>query len=478
MTVRVRFAPSPTGYLHIGGARTALYSYLFAKAKGGSFILRIEDTDLERSKKEYEESQIADLNWLGINHDEGPGKPGEFGPYRQSERLDIYKKYAEQFIQEGKAFYCFCSDETLEQKKEKALAEKRSPHYDGTCRHLKRDDVDSRLAAGEKPVVRFIAPLKSYEFHDVVRKKVTFPEDMVGDFVIIRSNGLPVYNFCCVIDDWLMKMTHVLRAEEHLPNTLRQLMVYEGLGATPPQFGHVSLLIGQDRQKLSKRHGATSVQQYRDLSYLPEAMVNYLALLGWSHPEEKDVFDLDELIKVFDIDRFNKAPAMFDLEKLNHVNGQHLRQVPVEQLISAAEKVIPQDHIWQKQTADWKARYMNLFIEKIQTITEINDHLEIVFSDTLAETEEYKEILSWETTPQIREYLSTELKKLASNNQTFVEPDQLGEWLDYCKKELKIKGKPLFQGFRASLTGQGHGPDLKELVPLTPLETLVKRLEQ
>jgi glutamyl-tRNA synthetase len=290
MTVRVRFAPSPTGYLHIGGARTAMYNYLFAKAMGGKYILRIEDTDLERSKREFEDSQIGDLKWLGLVHDEGPDVGGEYGPYRQSERGHIYASWAQKLIDTEHAYYCFCSEEELTAKKELANLEKRAPHYDGKCRNLSLDEATSRLAAGEEAVIRFKAPRKAYVFNDHVRGRVVFPEGMVGDFVVMRANGVPVYNYAVVVDDASMKISHVIRAEEHLPNTLRQLMLYEAFNETPPEFAHVSLLIGEDRQKLSKRHGATSVNMYKDMNYLPDALLNYLLLLGWSHPEDKDVF--------------------------------------------------------------------------------------------------------------------------------------------------------------------------------------------
>ena len=257
--VRVRFAPSPTGQFHIGGVRTALYNFIYARATGGVFVLRIEDTDLERSNMESEKLHMEGMKWLGMDYDEGPDKPGEFGPYRQSERLEIYKKYADELITKGKAFYCFCTDEELLEKKEKAKAGGLNPNYDGTCRNLSHDEVSKRLQKGEKAAVRFKVPIKAFTFKDRVKGEVTFPENMVGDFIILRSNGLPVYNYCCVIDDYLMKITHVIRGDDHLANTLRQLMLYEAISVSPPEFAHVSLIVGHDRQKLSKRHGATSL---------------------------------------------------------------------------------------------------------------------------------------------------------------------------------------------------------------------------
>lgn len=476
MSVRVRFAPSPTGYLHIGGARTALYSYLYAKATGGKFILRIEDTDQERSKREYEESQIADLKWVGLDYDEGPDKDGGFGPYRQSERLDIYKKYAWDLIEQGKAYPCFLTQEELDELTAKAEEEKIPHHaYHGKYRDYSLDEAKKRIEAGEEHAIRFKNPGKKWSFTDLVRGEVTFPEDMVGDFVIIRSSGLPVYNFCCVIDDHLMKISHVIRAEEHLNNTVRQLMVYEAIGASIPEFAHCSLLVGEDRQKLSKRHGATSVSQYREEFYLPQALINYLCLLGWSHPEEKDIFNINELGETFDLNRFSKSPAMYDIKKLNFFNEQHLRALPVEEQVGWFEKVIPADSPYFKQTQEWKKIFASLFVDKIQLVAEITEKLPLIFDSSVSEDEDYKEALSWETTPSIAKYLEEELNVLATQSPA---PEKVEEWMDYLKKELKIKGKPLFMGTRAVLTGQNHGPDLKVLVSLTPKEILLKRCKK
>jgi glutamyl-tRNA synthetase len=472
MAPRVRFAPSPTGYLHIGGARTALYNYLYAKATGGTFVVRIEDTDLERSSKEYEQLQMQDLKWLGLEYDEGPDKPGSCGPYRQSERLDIYKKYAEQLVSEGKAYYCFCSDEELTRKKELAMAENRDPHYDGTCRDIPLEQAKERLANGEPAVIRFKVPKKAYRLNDHVRGEVNFPENMVGDFVIMRSNGMPVYNFCCVIDDWLMEISHVIRGEDHLNNTLRQLMIYEALGAKTPEFAHVSLLVGKDRQKLSKRHGATSVTMYREQSYLPNAMVNYLTLLGWSHPEEKELFDLAELKELFALDRFSKSPAVFDLEKFRFINGHHLRQMSDEEILGELEPLL-QNSEFAKQSREWKLEFISLFKESVHFFSEYQTALSEIFSSKIEKDEALEEILSWETTPAIKEFLQ---KKLAAVKD-FVTAEQFSTWQSEIKQELKIKGKPLFMGMRGVLTGKNHGRDLKRLIPLTPVAVLLERIE-
>lgn len=475
MSVRVRFAPSPTGYLHIGGARTALYNYLIAKKHGGKFIIRVEDTDEERSKREYEELQLEDLAWLGIEHDIGPGKEDEYGPYRQSERLHIYQEYTDKLVEKGLAFYDFCSEEEIEQMRE--LNEKEGTSaYTGKWRNEEHfEEAKKRVAAGEKTSVRFkVDPTKAYEVDDLVRKNVKFPAGMVGDFVIMRSNGKPTYNFCNVIDDHLHKISHVLRGEEHLNNTVRQLMIYEAFGWSAPKFAHLSIMIGEDRQKLSKRHGATSVHLYKEESYLPEAMNNYLTLLGWSHPEELSIFKKEDLFDIFDEHRFNKSPAMYDIEKLKWTNGQHLKEMSEEDFLAYANNSIDKSHFFHTQSDDWKKLALSLLREKVNMISEIPKLIdETILNESFEMTDDLKDILSWETTPAILNHVKSELEKETGDH---VSAEAFNTWMDYCKKELKIKGKPLFMGFRGVLTGQNHGPDLKVLIRLTPIEIIRKRV--
>lgn len=478
MSVRVRFAPSPTGYLHIGGARTALYSYLYAKACGGVFVLRIEDTDLERSKREFEISQINDLKWLGIQYQEGPDVGGDYGPYRQSERMEIYKKIAWQLIDQGDAYPCFLTSQELDELTQKAEEEKISPHaYHGKYRDLPLVEAKNKIEAGEPYSIRFKNPQKAYSFTDLVRGEVNFQEDMVGDFVILRSNGLPVYNFCCVVDDHLMKITHVIRAEEHLNNTVRQLMIYEALKADVPQFAHVSLLVGEDRQKLSKRHGATSVSQYREENYLPSAVVNYLLLLGWSHPEEKDIFNINELGELFDLNRFSKSPALYDVKKMNYFNEQHLRSLATEDYLHHIEPILGHDPRYSSQDLQWKIKFTELFKEKIQLSTQMRDKLEEVFSPNIAqEDQELKEALAWDTTPQIYHFLADKITDI--DDLSAISIEQLEAWMNEIKNQLKIKGKPLFMGVRAVLTGVTHGPDLKVLLSLIPVSIVKARMKK
>ncbi|MBK26752.1 MAG: glutamate--tRNA ligase [Halobacteriovorax sp.] len=473
MTVRVRYAPSPTGHQHIGGARTALYDLIFAKSQGGTFVLRVEDTDQERSKREYEDSLLEDFKWLGLEFDEGPHKPGAHGPYRQSERIELYKELAWKLVEEGKAYPCFLTSEELEKLTAEAEAEKKAPHtYHGKYRNLDPAEAKAKVDGGAEYVIRFKNPQKEVSFTDMVRGEVKFYPDMVGDFVILRANGYPVYNFCCVVDDWKMEITHAFRSEEHLNNSLRQLLLYEAFDAKPPVFAHLSMLVGEDRKKLSKRHGATSVRQYKDQHYLPAALLNYLCLLGWSHPEETDIFDVYELEKGFDASRFNKSPALYDIQKLKFFNEQHLRALPEDKLLEHALEALPAESKFRTQDSDWQNKCLGVFKEKIQLITELDEMTSVLFNEGTSDSEDYKEAMSWETTPQIQAYLKGELESLEGD---FVSEEKVGEWMNYLKKELKIKGKPLFMGARACLTGQVHGPDLKGIVALTPKTVLLSR---
>jgi glutamyl-tRNA synthetase len=299
---------------------------------------------------------------------------------------------------------------------------------------------------------------------------------MVGDFVIIRSSGMAVYNFCCVIDDWKMEMTHVLRAEEHLNNTVRQLMIYEGLGAKAPEFAHCSLLVGEDRQKLSKRHGATSVVQYKDQNYLPQALLNYLCLLGWSHPEEKDVWLLKDIIPLFDLTRFNKSPALYDIEKLNHFNGEHMRLLNDSELVDYLAPTLESSHPFLGMPRAWQEKCLGAFKEKFNIPAELPEQLGVLFDDNVVESEEAKEVRSWESTGQIQSYIKDEVEKISGSGASFISEEDFTEFTNYCKKELKIKGKFLFKGLRLALTGMSEGPDLKVIIPLTPIEVMKKRL--
>ena len=327
--VRVRFAPSPTGYLHVGGARTALFNYLFARRHGGVFVLRIEDTDRERSTQEAVEAIFEGLRWLGLTWDEGPDQGGAFGPYFQSERLALYAAAAEKLLVEERAYRCFCAPEELKTRREAALKRGEPPKYDRTCYRLPREESAARAARGEPFALRFAMPEGVTSWEDSVRGTVTFQNATLDDLVILRTDRHPTYNFAAVIDDAAMRISHVLRGDDHISNTPRQLQLYHALALEPPVFAHVPMILGPDGTRLSKRHGATSVTEYRDAGFLPEAMVNFLALLGWAYDGEREIFTLEELTQVFSLDRISKNPAIFNHEKLEWMNGEYFRALPV-----------------------------------------------------------------------------------------------------------------------------------------------------
>ena len=384
--VRVRFAPSPTGYLHIGGARTALFNWLFAHKMGGKLILRIEDTDTERLKEDSVSQILTSLKWLGINWDEGPEVGGDCGPYYQSERLDIYKKYAEQLLAEGKAYYCFCTPADLEAQREKQRAAKQPFRYARTCRDLSKEEVEKRIAAGESYSVRVKIPLEgTITVHDLIHGDVTFNMDQFDDFVIVKSNGMPTYNFAVVVDDHLMGMTHVLRAEEHLSNTPKQLLIYEALGWEPPKFGHMPMILAPDRSKLSKRHGATSVEEFRSQGYLAEAIVNYLTLLGWGPGDERELFTLNETVDLFELEQMSKKAAIYDTKKLTWMNGQYLSELPLEKILPEAKAFFIKDGLvtedWFTAHEEYFAKLVDVVRVRVKTLQEVADASTYFFKD-------------------------------------------------------------------------------------------------
>jgi nondiscriminating glutamyl-tRNA synthetase len=334
--VRVRFAPSPTGRLHVGNARTALFNWLMARHHGGTFVLRIEDTDAERSTVESEQSILEDLRWLGLAWDEGPDVGGPHAPYRQSELLDLYRATADSLLARGLAYYCFCSPDQLEAERQAALASGQPPRYSGRCRALEPAVAAGRVAAGEPAAIRFAIPARDVTFEDAVRGPITVARDQIGDPVIVRSGGRPAYNFAVVVDDTRMAITHVVRGEDHISNTTRQVLLYEALEATPPIFAHLSLVMGPDHAPLSKRHGATSVSEFRDRGVLPEALVNYLALLGWSPGEGEELVPIADLARRFDLSRVSHSPAVFDLDKLAWMNRHYMKEAPVGRIAREA----------------------------------------------------------------------------------------------------------------------------------------------
>jgi nondiscriminating glutamyl-tRNA synthetase len=330
---RVRIAPSPTGKLHIGTARTALFNWLFARRYGGIFVLRIEDTDLERSSPEYERDIIDNLKWLGISYDEGPDIGGPYGPYRQSEKIEHYARYIKFLLERKLAYYCFCSEEELEATRQAMLAKGMAPKYSGKCRALSFEEATRRVLAGESCIVRLVMPEKKVEVNDLIRGKLEFDTSLIGDIAIAKgAEGIPLYNFAVVVDDAEMRITHVLRGEDHISNIPKQWIIAEALGLPHPVYGHFPMILGPDRSKLSKRHGATSIAEYRELGYLPEALVNFMALLGWHPSDDREIFSLEELVREFSLERVQKAGAIFNISKLDWLNGVYIRKLPIEEL--------------------------------------------------------------------------------------------------------------------------------------------------
>lgn len=475
--VRVRFAPSPTGYLHVGGARTALYNYLYAQKMGGQFILRIEDTDQARSTEESMRMQIGDLKWLGLNWVEGPHPEtlkdmGPHGPYRQSQRLSIYHDHSARLLSSGEAYYCFCTDDVLEQKKQQALKESRPPHYDGTCRSISLSEAQARLAKGEHAAIRFKAVVKDYTVHDLIRGDVQFPSGMVGDFIIIRSDGMPVYNFCCVVDDALMEISHVLRAEEHLSNTLRQLMLYEAFDYAPPKFGHMSIILGADRQKLSKRHGATSCHEYMINGYLPEALNNFIALMGWSSPEGKEILSMAEMIQQFSVERLHAAPAIFDEQKLKWVNASHLRALPHAELWRRVKPFLEEADLQLPSSPEWQDRAMGLFKTSMETLKDAVELFRPLSDKDYKVQDEARETLSWPSSKQVIEAWKA---KLSMQKAEFLDEAQFLALQEEIKNETGAKGKHLFMPVRVAVIGKPHGAELKILVPLLSRNSLIHR---
>ncbi|CAG9463046.1 unnamed protein product [Pedinophyceae sp. YPF-701] len=472
--VRVRFAPSPTGNLHVGGARTALFNWLYARNQGGKFIIRVEDTDKARSTRESEEAVLRDLKWMGLDWDEGPDTDGGHGPYRQSERTDIYMKYVNQLVEQGQAYPCFCTDEEIDQMKAEAEEKGIPPVYRGKWKTASKEEVQERLDAGETPVYRFRVPEdQDVTVKDSVRGEVTWNTDTLGDFVIMRSNGLPVYNFCVTVDDALMGVSHVLRAEEHLPNTLRQVLIYRALGFEPPAFGHMSIILAPDRSKLSKRHGATSVGQFADMGYIPEAMINYLALLGWNDGTEQEIYEIEELTSKFTLDRITKSAGVFDVEKLRWMNGQILRALPDEDATARVGAFLAKKGVLaaDKEKSPWVARLVAATKKSLDLLADAEKEIADVVSYPLEETvasDACQSVIEDDFGQLCQAVLaawdSGELAKVAA------EEGGLETWFKAVGKEQGRKGKRLFLPMRVALTGKLSGADIGDQLLLLSTE--------
>lgn len=479
--VRLRYAPSPTGHLHIGGARTALFNFLYARKMNGRFIIRFEDTDQTRHVETGVDSQLNGLKWLGLSWDESVDIGGPFGPYLQTERLHLYQPYMERLLQSGDAYYCFCSEEELERERAEQEERGETPRYSGKCRHLTPEQAEAYRAEGRQPAVRFRMPQdRMIAFEDLIRGHVEFESGGIGDFIIVRPTGIPTYNFAVILDDHLMNISHVIRGEEHLSNTPRQIVMYEALGLPVPKFAHLSIILNPDRKKMSKRDESLIqfIEQYRDLGYLPEAVVNFIALLGWSPGGEQEIFSLEELISQFDLDRVAKSPAVFDMDKLNWMSNQYIKQADSGRI---AELAIP--HLQKAgripETMDdgqkqWVTSLVALYQEQLQYAAQIVELTELFFKeDVQFEDEEAKAMLGEEHAPIVVGSFFSKIQQA-----TEWTPAHIQAMLKEVQKETGYKGKQLFMTIRVGLTGQMHGRDLNHTIHLLGKDKVSARLNK
>lgn len=475
--IRVRFAPSPTGSLHVGGARTALYNFLFAKKNQGEFVLRIEDTDTARSTEESLHSMLQDLNWLSLNPTEGylgEKSLGDFGPYRQSSRLDIYQKYAEQLLESGKAYYCFLTEAEIDAQKQTAMNNGSVYQINSPYRDLPLSEAREKLKSEPHATVRFKVPRsnKDYIIEDLIRGNVKLPSSMVGDFVLLRSGGMPVYNFCCAIDDALMHITHVLRGEEHLSNTLRQMMIFEALDLEQPKFAHLSIILNEQRKKLSKRDGDVSCSSFRDAGYLPEALLNYIALLGWTDPQGEEILSLTDLEQRFCIEDLNAAGPVFDIAKLNWVNSQHIKKLEPSDLLAKIKPLLAKENINIRDDIEWQTNAIYLIQTELVTLNDAIQPMNKLVSNEFSLDSEASDALSWDTSKAV---ITKWLEILTNAKSDFFTTDEARGILKEIQNECNVKGKLLFMPLRSLIIGQAHGYDLKLLIPLIKVKDLITR---
>ena len=469
--VRVRFAPSPTGWLHVGGARTAYFNWLFARQHGGRFVVRIEDTDVARSTDESEKGVLDDLAWLGLDHDEGPDRGGPLGPYRQSERLDLYRERADWLVAQGLAYPCFCTDAELEQRRAAARAAGRPPHYDGTCRGLSLDERAGLARAGRPASIRFRVEPEDWTLEDAVRGVVRFPAGMVGDFVLLRSSGLPTYNFACVVDDAGMRISHVIRAEEHLPNTARQLMLYRAVGVAPPRFAHVPLILNPDRSKMSKRSGevAVAVGDWRRAGYVPDALLSYLALLGFHPGDDREILSRAEMLESFTLERVGRSGSVFDPAKLGWVNAHYLHHASGEQLEAWGAAFLPRALASVEPAR--RAALLQGVRGNLATLADLPSELGPFVEETVTLDPDARAALEPETARTLCGTLAVELEGLAQWSG-----DAVKSAIQSVGRRLALKGSALFQPVRAALTGRVHGPELPLVAELVGRDRCVARL--
>ena len=480
--IRVRYAPSPTGNLHIGNARTALFNYLFARHNDGTFIIRIEDTDKKRHVDEGEESQLKYLQWLGIDWDEGPVQGGDFGPYRQSERNELYQKYVDELLARDLAYKCYVSSEELEEMREEQRANGVMPHYDGRHAHLSEEEQAQFEAEGRQPVIRVRVPEQTtYTFDDMVKGDISFEsKDIGGDWVIQKVDGTPTYNFACAVDDHHMKISHVLRGDDHISNTPKQLMIYDAFDWEPPRFGHMTLIINAETgKKLSKRDESILqfIEQYNNLGYLPEALFNFITLLGWSPKGEEEIFTKQEFIDMFDYKRLNTSPAAFDQKKLEWITNQYIKELPDEDVVALIQPHLVEAGVFPADPSEadreWVTKLANLYKEQMSYGQEIVSLADLFFGEGIAFDEGAREVLSGETVPIVLEAF----KKHLADVDVF-EKDNIFPAIKAVQKETGVKGKNLYMPIRVATTGQQHGPELPLAIELLGKHKAISHIEQ
>ena len=451
-------------------------------------VLRIEDTDVDRSEARFEDQLIADLKWLGLDWDEGPDVGGAYGPYRQSDRLDIYREHAERLLSEHKAYLCFCTEEELQKDRERATAEHRQPIYSGKCRSIDPAEAQRRRAAGEACAIRLRIPEHPIRFHDIVHGNVEFSNEVVSDPIILRSSGMPVYNYVVVIDDALMKITHVIRGDDHLSNTPKQVAVYEALGWPVPEFAHLSTILGADRERLSKRHGATSIANFRDMGVLPEALVNYLALLGWAPSGgTREIFSMPELVKEFSLQRVTPSPAVFDMEKLYWLNRHYIKETQPKKLhysalfFFAKSGILGQDIAKQlrdegsfsrqidRAISDWFFKVSDLFVPSVDRLDQLPEKASLIFNydaQAALAAPDNAEVLAWPNTDAVLARFTYKILEDESAREGKLTPEQFKKIVNEVKAETSAKGKELFHPIRLVVTGSHSGPEFDKLIPI------------
>lgn len=482
--VRVRYAPSPTGELHIGNARTALFNYLFARHYGGDFIIRIEDTDLKRNLEHGEKSQLDNLSWLGMDWDEAPSKPGNVGPYRQSERLHIYNPLVDQLLAEDKAYKCYMTEEELEAEREEQKARGEMPHYGGKHAHLTLEEQEAFEAEGRVPVIRFRVPSDvTYEFNDMVKGPIKFESRSVsGDWVIRKRDGMPTYNFAVTVDDHLMGITHVLRGDDHIANTPKQLMIYDAFGWAHPEFGHMTLIVNPETsKKLSKRDGSfiQFIEQYRNLGYLPEAMFNFIALLGWSPVGEEEIFSREQLIELFDYHRLSTSPAAFDKKKLEWINNTYMKQADLATVTDLSfPHLVLAGRMSETLTVEqrtWLEKVVALFHEQMSFGAEIVELSTLFFTDTLSIDAESREVLAGEQVPTVLAAIREAFEAIPESE--FI-ASNIKEAVKGVQKATGAKGRQLFMPIRVAVSGQMHGPELPQMIEVLGKAKVLKHIDQ